>query len=239
MSAKFSDSDKKKGNVNPLLKYFTNKPDKLPIHNKIDQDSISEQLNISTEDTHKKPSKNSSEVLSDEISQMSAALIASNQPTTSKNADESDLDAENFDFNVEDNDVIVEKALSPSNKNLFKVDSVEKITNEIDNVDYIKCEKCHKKILVWEFPEHEDFHFAQELSKQICMPTVASNVLTASKEENKNKKRAISDTPNKSESSDNSISKKTIMKAKKLKTDSEVKSKKKSIKPIENYFKKK
>ena len=66
-----------------------------------------------------------------------------------------------------------------------------------DAVDYVQCEKCRKKILVWEFPEHEDFHYAQELSKQICMPGPAlatsngANVLASKSSESSsnNKKR--------------------------------------------------
>ena len=29
--------------------------------------------------------------------------------------------------------------------------------------DMMECEKCKKRILVWEFPEHADFHYAKEV----------------------------------------------------------------------------
>ena len=35
-----------------------------------------------------------------------------------------------------------------------------------DSEDYIRCEDCGLPVPVWEFPEHEDFHFAQRLQKQ-------------------------------------------------------------------------
>ncbi|CAF0887819.1 unnamed protein product [Rotaria sordida] len=34
--------------------------------------------------------------------------------------------------------------------------------NKIDD-HYITCSKCHKSILIWNMPEHEDFHYAHEL----------------------------------------------------------------------------
>lgn len=46
---------------------------------------------------------------------------------------------------------------------------------------------------MWEFPEHEDFHYAQELSKEICKPNPASssaNVLTTSSEVNSKKRKS-------------------------------------------------
>ncbi len=236
MSAKFADSDKKKANGNPLMKYFANKPDQSTDQNQ-DQITNTEQLSVSIENAKSNSSKNSSEVLSEEVLKFSAnALVALDQATTSKKADESDLDADNFDFIEDSNDVIVD----PETTNSLNVNGGDRIADESDDVDYIRCEKCRKRISVWEFPEHEDFHFAQELSKQICMPAVTSSVLNASKEVNSNRKRSISDTPNKSESSDNSNSKKPVMKAsKKLKTDPGVNSKQTNIKSIDNYFKKK
>ncbi len=35
-----------------------------------------------------------------------------------------------------------------------------------DAGDYIKCEKCEQNILVWEMPEHTDFHFAMDLQNE-------------------------------------------------------------------------
>lgn len=110
-----------------------------------------------------------------------------------------------------------------------------------DDIDYVQCEKCRKKILAWEFPEHEDFHFAQELSRQICEAAPPRAVLTTSNETNK-KKRAMVDTPTKGDGETaRSDGKKTIIKAKKMKTEANAakKSKADNIKPIHNYFKKK
>ena len=92
--------------------------------------------------------------------------------------------------------------------------------------------------MAWEFPEHEDFHFAQELSRQICESAPAARpVLTTNNETNK-KKRAMVDTPTKNDQEP----KKTIIKAKKMKTEATTSKKQQktdNIKPIHNYFKKK
>ncbi|XP_060077107.1 DNA polymerase eta-like [Ylistrum balloti] len=37
--------------------------------------------------------------------------------------------------------------------------------------DYVPCEKCQKRILVWDLPEHMDFHFAQDLQKSMAYKT--------------------------------------------------------------------
>ncbi|CAF3083759.1 unnamed protein product [Rotaria sp. Silwood2] len=37
--------------------------------------------------------------------------------------------------------------------------------NKIDD-QYITCSKCHKSILMWNMPEHDDFHYAHELQME-------------------------------------------------------------------------
>jgi hypothetical protein len=37
-----------------------------------------------------------------------------------------------------------------------------------EQIDIMKCSTCGKKVLVWEMPEHQDFHYAQTLSKEAC-----------------------------------------------------------------------
>lgn len=41
-------------------------------------------------------------------------------------------------------------------------------TNSVqaDSNDYINCMECSRSILIWEMPEHSDFHFAQSLMKE-------------------------------------------------------------------------
>ncbi|GAB1611026.1 DNA polymerase eta-like [Argonauta hians] len=36
-----------------------------------------------------------------------------------------------------------------------------------ENLDYVDCQDCGKKILVWNFPEHQDYHFAEELQRTV------------------------------------------------------------------------
>ena len=38
-------------------------------------------------------------------------------------------------------------------------------SHNLDSIDVMKCEKCGQSILVWEMPEHLDFHFAMELQE--------------------------------------------------------------------------
>ncbi|XP_063774862.1 DNA polymerase eta [Pseudophryne corroboree] len=37
--------------------------------------------------------------------------------------------------------------------------------------DLVNCEKCHQMILVWDLPEHMDYHFAQELQDSFSTPS--------------------------------------------------------------------
>ena len=46
--------------------------------------------------------------------------------------------------------------------------------------DYVKCEKCGKMVVVWEMPEHADYHFALELQKQVSQTPVAASSQTNS-----------------------------------------------------------
>lgn len=41
--------------------------------------------------------------------------------------------------------------------------------------DLIKCEHCGKEVLVWEMPEHTDYHFALELQKSLSASTTSGN----------------------------------------------------------------
>lgn len=55
------------------------------------------------------------------------------------------------------------------------------VSSEIDKEDLCKCDKCGKDILVWEMPEHMDFHFAMALqssfSSSVHAPSVSSAVI--------------------------------------------------------------
>jgi hypothetical protein len=82
-------------------------------------------------------------------------------------------------------DMLNKNATANASKN-----KVKNKPNNLDEVDYVSCEKCDKKILCWEMPEHEDFHYAQEIAKQqqkeltkIQPPSISS--------EQTNKKRPI------------------------------------------------
>lgn len=41
--------------------------------------------------------------------------------------------------------------------------------------DLIKCERCGKEVLVWEMPEHTDYHFALDLQKSLSASTASGN----------------------------------------------------------------
>lgn len=41
--------------------------------------------------------------------------------------------------------------------------------------DLLKCERCGKEVLVWEMPEHTDYHFALDLQKSLSASTTSGN----------------------------------------------------------------
>ena len=41
--------------------------------------------------------------------------------------------------------------------------------------DFVLCNKCGKRILIWDLPEHNDFHFAQDLSHDLNSSASSSN----------------------------------------------------------------
>ncbi|CAC5423294.1 POLH [Mytilus coruscus] len=51
----------------------------------------------------------------------------------------------------------------------------ENTENPKNQSDLTSCEKCGKEILVWELPEHMDFHFAQEMQKEFREENIQSN----------------------------------------------------------------
>ena len=103
-------------------------------------------------------------------------------------------------------------------------------SNNMTSEDYIECEKCKKKILVWEMPEHFDFHFALELSnldKTTNSISVASNISNNNPVIKKANKRITSEQTDKNEN--------TVTMSKKQKKTEQPST---SIKKIDNYFKK-
>ncbi|CAG2219563.1 POLH [Mytilus edulis] len=59
--------------------------------------------------------------------------------------------------------------------NFFQQCTQEKTDNIKNQSDLTSCEKCGKEILVWELPEHMDFHFAQEIQKEFREENIQSN----------------------------------------------------------------
>lgn len=145
-----------------------------------------------------------------------------NQKEKAKTGDESDLDVQEMD---EDEVVLVDNKLEKQKDKIdefFQKSSQQESDAKYDEIDYVLCEKCNKKILCWEMPEHEDFHFAQMLSKEESHSNSAQN-----------KKRMADQTPTK-DLVQNRITNKT---GKKLKTELG-EALKSSINSIDSYFKK-
>lgn len=46
--------------------------------------------------------------------------------------------------------------------------------------DLLKCERCGKEVLVWEMPEHTDYHFALDLQKSLSASTTSGNSTSSS-----------------------------------------------------------
>ncbi len=64
----------------------------------------------------------------------------------------------------------------PGTSNNFAPIFIEKDTTEtnqcvnmsnLDASDYSECEQCGKLVSAWDLPEHLDFHFAQQLQKEV------------------------------------------------------------------------
>jgi len=253
-ASKFTDLDKPKTNNNPLLKYFNNETKPSTSAETNLDDSNKEEDTKYNDPPEKSNSKNSSELLSNELTALSNNSNIFNviEPTTSKTAaqlDESDLDADlNFensndnliDSKLTDTKIFFKNKTSPSEEiELSTVVSYESAKESIlvDDIDYVKCEKCGKKILAWEFPEHEDFHYAQDLSKQFCV-SAPQTVPTAPKTDipNNKKKRSLTEEAGKNSHNDQNTSepatsKRAPAKSKKIKIEI-------NAKPINNYFKK-
>lgn len=49
---------------------------------------------------------------------------------------------------------------------------------KICDIDVMKCDVCGKQIVVWEMPEHHDYHFAMDLQKQVNAENRTVNVAT-------------------------------------------------------------
>ena len=61
-----------------------------------------------------------------------------------------------------------------------------------DAVDYQTCDKCGKDLPVWEIPEHMDFHFAQELQKELRAAEVTERTSESGSSLNTGTKRKLS-----------------------------------------------
>lgn len=51
---------------------------------------------------------------------------------------------------------------------------------KVANEDLLKCERCGKEVLVWEMPEHTDYHFALDLQKSLSASTTSGNSTSSS-----------------------------------------------------------
>ena len=164
-----------------------------------------------------------------------------NQKPKMSNDDDSDGDV--------DVDVLVDE--TPSVSTLKSSKSTEKIIDYLnkppddivlEDVDYVMCEKCNKRILCWDMPEHEDFHFAQTISRQM------SSSSNENREQIVAKKRTVEEISsnkdvkekkllnNKNSSSSSNTNKK--IKVDVAQASSAVASNKSNVKSIDNYFKK-
>lgn len=71
---------------------------------------------------------------------------------------------------VQDGGAFYEDPVSDECVNSSSMDPVEQKPGHPEE-DMISCEKCHKQILVWDVPEHMDYHFAQELQNSFSVPS--------------------------------------------------------------------
>lgn len=60
-------------------------------------------------------------------------------------------------------------------QNLFVAGGSEHPNKGFTAEDFVLCNKCGKRILIWELPEHNDFHFAKDLSHDLNRSASSSN----------------------------------------------------------------
>jgi hypothetical protein len=156
-----------------------------------------------------------------------------------------DNEIEYIELNTDSNSEPVSFDQQPTTSN-FNNKSPIQISTEIsveatiqyEDIDYVRCEKCFKMILSWEMPEHEDLHFAKEMSIQLAKEENAQTIL--------NRKRSLEKIEK--EETAPKTSKTTILNTKRQKktgpnpstnNDQSKNNKITKIKSIENYFTKK
>ncbi|XP_050406502.1 DNA polymerase eta isoform X1 [Patella vulgata] len=108
------------------------------------------------------------------------------------NTSESDNNVENSNFETETKSVMTASATDNLREEMSVCDNVNVGTISdvqngdqdgamnfvLDETDFVKCEKCQKRIPVWEMPEHHDYHFALELQKETnisMIPRISSS----------------------------------------------------------------
>ncbi|CAF0854622.1 unnamed protein product [Brachionus calyciflorus] len=235
--------------ANSIEKFFNSKPiDKSSEIQPCTSNNIDADIEIVTEENSNDNSfsnENNLEIESKEVSSENSIKNSSNkmdirclllkQKEKATKEDESDMDADNFEEEPiilieEKNDKKEKKSSEKINSYFMKNSKEEPITDSYDDIDYVLCDKCNKKILSWEMPEHEDFHFAQMISREQSRENINSN----NNVQNNAKKRIAENTPTKEDKS----SKKTQSKnSKKLKTELS-ETLKSGTNSINNYFKK-
>ena len=181
--------------------------------------------------------------------------LLQNQNTNRPKFDNDDSDAD-ADVLLDDNQAQIDNTASnthatssmKASKSSEKIVAyLSKVPDDlvIEDVDYVMCEQCKKKILCWNMPEHEDFHFAQMISRQMS----STGEKQQSGEQANLKKRsidAVSSTNSTKNKQDIQIVSVKSGNSKKLKVDTAasastsggVSSNKSNLKSIDNYFKK-
>ncbi|XP_074652840.1 DNA polymerase eta-like [Tubulanus polymorphus] len=56
----------------------------------------------------------------------------------------------------------------------------EIVTEKFDSSDYMICKTCRKNVLIWNMPEHTDYHYAMEIQNQPTVRTTASATTSSS-----------------------------------------------------------
>ncbi|KAK6183376.1 hypothetical protein SNE40_010871 [Patella caerulea] len=114
------------------------------------------------------------------------------------NTSDSDNNLENSDFETETKSAMTASAIDKAsekrsicdNMNVGSLSDAQNGDQDgamnfvLDEADFVKCEKCQKRIPVWEMPEHHDYHFALELQKETnisMIPRISSSSQSTSK----------------------------------------------------------
>lgn len=238
MSAtKFTELNKEKSTIQ---NYFSSKAETKPTSSSNTHQQEPSQADKPSNELQKSPEEQKSKQPKNDIKALFCKQIKNNQSLGTSHSNNSISNGANEKALVANDEescgsdvVFIEDSREVVEKEHYESHIAEPLPVIVENEDYIECEKCKKKILVWDMPEHTDYHFALELAgmdkpnkSESMMSNLSEAASTSSRAVGTSNKRSLNEASKNSETS-------TSKKMKKNNNNDA-----KSVKSIQNYFKK-